>query len=59
MTSRFALLVGPAVLLASGAVRADADGPDFYSVRGVAQDDALNIWAEPDPHARKVGEIPP
>jgi uncharacterized protein YraI len=38
---------------------ADADGPDFYAVRGVAQGDVLNIRAEPGPHAHKVGEIPP
>jgi len=38
---------------------ADADAPDFYDVRGVALGDVLNIRAEPDPHAHKVGEIPP
>jgi uncharacterized protein YraI len=38
---------------------AEADGPDFYVVRGVASDDVLNIRAEPSPEARKVGEIPP
>jgi hypothetical protein len=43
----------------SGAVFADADGPEFYVVRGVAKDDVLNIRAEPNPHAAKVGEIPP
>ena len=26
---------------------------------GVAADDVLNIRAEPDPHAKKIGEIPP
>lgn len=59
--SRFGLLgllVGLGISLTAGAVRADADGPDFYSVRGVSQDDVLNIRAEPDPHARRVGEIP-
>ena len=29
------------------------------SVTGVAANDVLNIRAEPDPHAPKVGEIPP
>lgn len=38
---------------------ADADGPDFYAVGGVAHGDVLNIRADPDPHAHKVGEIPP
>jgi hypothetical protein len=45
--------------LAAGLVLADADGPEFYAVRGVAHGDVLNIRAEPSPHARKVGEIPP
>ena len=54
-----ALLVGLATGLGSAAASADADGPDFYAVRDVARGDVLNIRAEPDPHARKVGEIPP
>jgi len=44
--------------LTTGAVFAEADGPDFYAVQGVAQGDVLNIRAEPGLHARKVGEIP-
>lgn len=43
----------------AGAVRGEADGPDFYAVRGVAKGDVLNIRAAPDPRAPKVGEIPP
>jgi hypothetical protein len=39
--------------------RAEADGPDFYAVAGVAVGDVLNIRMHPDPHAAKVGEIPP
>jgi len=38
---------------------AEADGPDFYRVIGVAADDVLNIRAEPSPHATEVGSIPP
>lgn len=53
------LLVGLAMGLGTGFVRAEADGPDYFAVRGVARGDVLNIRAEPDPHARKVGEIPP
>ncbi|MGE5154561.1 MAG: SH3 domain-containing protein [Bdellovibrio bacteriovorus] len=49
----------PLLSLGSGGLQAEADGPDYYAVRGVAQGDVLNIRAEPDPHARKVGEIPP
>jgi hypothetical protein len=52
-------LMGLAVGLVSGAASADADGPDFYVVRGVAQGDVLNIRAAPNPRARKVGAIPP
>lgn len=53
------LLAALAMALGPCAALADADGPDFYAVRGVAQGDVLNIRAEPDPHAHKVGEIPP
>jgi hypothetical protein len=38
---------------------AEADGPDFYRVVDVAADDVLNIRAEPDVSAPKVGSIPP
>ena len=55
----FALLIGLATGLGAAAASADADGPDFYAVRGVAHGDVLNIRTEPDPHAPKVGEIPP
>ena len=48
------LLLTPADL-----VQADADGPDYYRVVGVAPDDVLNIRVEPSPHAEKIGEIPP
>jgi hypothetical protein len=54
-----ALLAGLLLTVGSGAPRAEADGPDYYAVRGVAQGDVLNMRAEPDPHALKVGEIPP
>lgn len=48
-----------ALVLAACGARADADGPDFYAVTGVAADDVLNIRAEPNAHARKIGAIPP
>jgi hypothetical protein len=53
-----AVLAFLAFCLAPGAASAEADGPDFYAVRGVAANDVLNIRDEPNPHARKVGEIP-
>jgi len=47
------------LFLASGlAARADADGPDFFQVTGVAENDVLNIREAPDASARKIGEIP-
>lgn len=38
---------------------ADADGPDFFRVTGVAAGDVLNIRAAPDAGAAKIGEIAP
>ena len=37
---------------------ATADGPDFYAVTGVAEDDVLNLRDGPSPHADRIGEIP-
>jgi len=54
------LAILPVALL--GAVTpaaAEADGPDFFRVTGVAAEDVLNIRAEPSASARKIGEIPP
>ena len=48
-----------ALLLGAGSAWATADGPDFYAVTGVADDDVLNIRAEPDPRAEKIGAVPP
>jgi len=42
-----------------GLLLAEADGPDFYRVVGIAENDVLNIRAEPGPGSAKVGEIPP
>ena len=44
-------LHGPAAI-------AEADGPDYYQIQGVAKNDTLNIRSEPKPHAAKLGEIP-
>lgn len=38
---------------------AEADGPDFYAVTGVAADDVLNIRAAPSAGAARLGAIPP
>ena len=37
---------------------AEADGPDFYRVKGVASNDTLNIRSEPSASSQKLGEIP-
>jgi len=47
------------LLFCPGPAFAEADGPDVYRVVGVVAGDVLNMRAEPDPHAEKVGEIPP
>ena len=57
--SMLGFCVAALLLMSMGSALATADGPDFYSVIGVADDDLLNIRAEPDPHAKKIGEIPP
>ncbi|TMV05492.1 DUF1311 domain-containing protein [Ruegeria sediminis] len=41
------------------ALLAEADGPDFFAVVNVAEDDVLNIRSEPDASSAKVGAIPP
>ena len=48
-----------AVALTPGAAGAEADGPDFFRVIGVAADDVLNIRSEPRASGEKLGEIPP
>ncbi len=52
-------LIMPLLISISGVVYAEADGPDYYRVHDVASNDVLNIRSHADPHARKVGEIPP
>ena len=46
------------LIIATGLALADADGPDYYKVKGVASNDVLNIHSKADPNANKVGEIP-
>ena len=47
------------LIVTSGTAIADADGPDYYKVKGVASNDVLNIRSKADSNAKKVGEIPP
>jgi len=53
------LLAVTILVMGSGAASADADGPDYYRVTGIAPDDVLNLRAAPNAHAAKVGDIPP
>jgi heat shock protein HslJ len=39
-------------------VRAEADGPDYFRVTGVAENDVLNIREAPEAGAAKLGGIP-
>jgi len=48
-----------ALALCGGGAWAIADGPDHVVVRGVAAGNVLNLRAEPDAKAPKLGEIPP
>jgi hypothetical protein len=58
MANRAALLLALAAMSRAPAALADADGPDFFAVKGVAADDVLNLRASPSPHGEKIGEIP-
>ena len=58
MAHRAALLLTLAAMSWAPAALADADGPDFFAVTGVAADDVLNLRASPSPRAEKIGEIP-
>ena len=51
--------LGCSLAFSASLVRAEADGPDFWTVTDVREDDVLNIREEPDPHSKKIGEIPP
>ena len=52
------VLLTTLALLASNA-KAEADGPDYWSVHGVADNDVLNLRAKANPRAEKIAEIPP
>ena len=59
MPKLFGLIASTILTIAMvGASLADADGPDFYRVTGVASDDVLNIRAKPNASSEKLGSIP-
>jgi len=45
-------------LFTSSIALATADGPDFYRVRDIANDNVLNIHKQASPHADIAGTIP-
>ncbi len=47
------------MVISSGLALSDADGPDYYKVKGVASNDVLNMHSKADTDSKKVGEIPP
>ena len=59
MRAASVVLLGCSALIAAPVVFAEADGPDYWQVKGVAKDDVLNIREAADPHSKKLGEIPP
>ncbi|WP_425045324.1 SH3 domain-containing protein [Primorskyibacter sp. S87] len=59
MLNRLIILCGCLTFGLYGPASADADGPDFFSVTGVAANDVLNIRSEPSASSQKTGQIPP
>lgn len=59
MRARPTFLAAALLLAAAAPALAEADGPDYFRVRGVAQDDTLNIRAAPSASAAILGAIPP
>lgn len=51
-------LLGCLVALGGTTAFADADGPDYYAVKGVAVSDVLNIRAAPSSSGTLIGTIP-
>ena len=46
------------ILISSSFSFAEADGPDHYSVQGVASNDVLWMHPKPDYRSKKIGKIP-
>lgn len=54
----FVLLSVALVGVSSDVVRAEADGPDYWAVRGVSHDDRLNLRKGPSVKFLVVAQIP-
>lgn len=59
MKKRFFSLAIVLSLFFPATVGADASGPDFFRVTGVASNDVLNIRAQPTARSAIIGIIPP
>jgi len=59
MNRRFFSLAIALSLLFPVSVRAEASGPDFFRVIGVASNDVLNIRTQPTARSPIIGMIPP
>jgi len=47
------------LVIGSTSAFAEADGPDYFRIVGVASNDVLNIRVAPNASAQKIGSIPP
>lgn len=52
------VLLAMGILIISGYAFATADGPDYYKVTGVANNDVLNLRATPSVTAKIIAKIP-
>jgi hypothetical protein len=59
MNSRNLLFAATFAFLQPVVAGADASGPDYFRVVGVAWNDVLNIRSRPTYKSTKIGEIPP
>lgn len=59
MKASTVLILGCVLSVTASVASAEADGPDYWQVKGVEQDDVLNIREKADPYSKKIGEIPP
>ena len=46
-------------LISTSFIYADADGSDYFRIKGVASNDTLNVRSKATYRSKKVGEIPP
>lgn len=59
MKRRFVSLALVALLFSPLSASADASGPDYFRIVGVASNDVLNIRSQPTARSAIIGTIPP